>query len=94
MDVFEKMVKEIEDKQKKILQELEDHSNGDKAFVLGASYILEVCSNALDIFNDERAKLPQKRYLLYSIVPNLKLDGEKLVYQYKEQPFEAIKNMV
>jgi len=44
MEVFEKMVKKIEGKQKLILQELEDHSNGDKAFILGASYILEVCS--------------------------------------------------
>jgi hypothetical protein len=31
--------------------------------------------------------------LLDFIVPNLELDGEKLVYQYKE-PFEAIKEMV
>ncbi len=62
--------------------------------MLGASFILEVCSRALELFTDEKSKLPQKRYLLYSIVPNLKLDGEKLVYQYKEQPFEAIKNMV
>lgn len=35
------MVKEIESKQKLILQKLEDHSNDDKAFILGACYILE-----------------------------------------------------
>jgi site-specific DNA recombinase len=93
MDVFEKMVKEIESRQKTILQELEDHSNGDKAFILGASYILEVCSRALDIFNDERAKLDQKRYLLNFVVTNLELDGETLRFQYKE-PFNAIKDMV
>jgi len=93
MDVFEKMVKEIESKQKTILQELDDHSNGDKAFILGASYILEVYSRALDIFNDERAKLPQKAFLLNFVVTNLQLDGETLRFQYKE-PFNAIKELV
>jgi hypothetical protein len=46
------MVNGIELKQKTIPQELEDHSNGDKAFILGASYILEVCSRDLVIFNE------------------------------------------
>ena len=93
MDVFEKMVKDIETKQKTILQELEDHSNGDKAFVLGASYILEVCSRAVDIFDDVNSKLDQKRYLIDFVVSNMTLDGETLRFTLRE-PFDCIQNML
>ena len=57
------MVKEIEDKQKTILDDLEDHSNGDKAFEIGASYVLVVCSRAVELFKAESTELAQKRYL-------------------------------
>ena len=52
-----------------------------------------VCSNALTIFESERSKLAQKHFLLNFTVTNLQVDGNKLVFQYKE-PFNAIKEMV
>jgi hypothetical protein len=50
---FERMVKDIEKKQKDILEDLKDHSDGDKAFVIGASYLLDVCSRAVELFDAE-----------------------------------------
>ena len=88
-DVFESMVKEREVRQKTILQELEDHSNGDKAFVIGASYILDVCSRADKLFEAESTQLDQKRYLLSFVLTNMTLKGEKLNFTLKE-PFNAI----
>ena len=83
------MVKKIEKRQKDILEDLKDHSAGDKAFVIGASYLLDVCSRALELFEAESTKVEQKRYLIDFILSNATLDGEKLQFNLKE-PFEAI----
>jgi site-specific DNA recombinase len=88
-ELFEKMVKQREARQKVILQELEDHSNGDKAFVIGASYIIEVCSKATELFEAESSTIEQKRYLLDFVLSSITLKGEKLELTLKE-PFEAI----
>lgn len=88
-ELFEEMVQEIETKQKDITEQLEAHTSGDKAFVIGASYILDVCSRAVELFEAESSKVEQKRYLIDFIVSNMKLDGEKLVFNLKE-PFDAI----
>ncbi len=90
-ELFEELVKDTEVKQKAILQELEDHGNGNRAFVIGAQYILELASNAVELFTDERTKLEQKRYLLNFIVATTTFDGEKLVFNLKE-PFKALLN--
>jgi site-specific DNA recombinase len=92
-DIFEKMVKDIENKQKTILDDLEDHSNGDKAFVIGASYILDVCSRADELFDAEGTELAQKRYLISFVLTNMTLDGEKLDFTLVE-PFNAIADLV
>ena len=75
-----------------ILQELEDHTNGDKAYVIGASYILDICSRADTLFDAESSKLEQKRYLIDFVLTNIMLDGEKLEFTLKE-PFDAIAAM-
>lgn len=87
--LFERMVKKIEKRQKDILEDLKDHSAGDKAFVIGASYLLDVCSRALELFDAESTKVEQKRYLIDFILSNATLDGEKLQFNLKE-PFEAV----
>lgn len=88
-DIFERMVKKIEKRQKELLDDLKDHSSGDKAFVIGASYLLDVCSRAVELFDAESTKIEQKRYLIDFILSNASLDGEKLLFTLKE-PFEAI----
>lgn len=91
-DIFERMTKKIEVRQKEILDEVQDHSDGDKAFVIGASYLLDVCSRAVELFDAESSKVEQKRYLLDFILSNATLEGEKLHFTLKE-PFESVINM-
>ena len=92
-ELFESMVKDLDVKQKTITQELEDHASGDKAFVIGASYILDVASRGAELFDAESTELAQKRYLINFVLPNAKLDGEKLVFTLLE-PFDVIAEMV
>lgn len=79
-DIFERMVKKIEKRQKELLDDLKDHSNGDKAFVIGASYLLDICSRAVELFDAESIKIEQKRYLIDFILSNASLDGEKTTF--------------
>lgn len=88
-EMFERMVKERENRQKMILQELEDHSSGDKAYVIGASYLLDVCSRADILFDAPSSKLAQKRFLIDFVLSNIELDGENLEFTLKE-PFDVI----
>lgn len=88
-DLFERMVKKIEKRQKDLLDDLSDHSDGDKAFLIGASYLLDVCSRAVELFDAESTKVEQKRYLLEFILTYITLEGEKLHLTLKE-PFEAV----
>jgi site-specific DNA recombinase len=88
-DVFERMVKKIEKRQKELQDDLQDHSAGDKSFVIGASYLLDVCSRAVELFDAESTKVEQKRYLIDFILSNATLDDEKLQFTLKE-PFEAV----
>ncbi|QQS18619.1 hypothetical protein IPL68_00765 [Candidatus Saccharibacteria bacterium] len=75
-EIFERMVKKIEKRQKELLDDLHDHSAGDKSFVIGASYLLDVCSRAVELFDIECTKLEQKRYLIDFILSSATLDGE------------------
>ncbi len=60
--------------------------------VIGASYLLDVCSRAVELFDAESTKVEQKRYLLDFILSNATLYGEKLQFTLKE-PFEAVINI-
>lgn len=61
----------------------------DKAFVIGASFIVDVASRGVELFTSERSKLPQKRYLLDFIFSNVVLDGDRLIFTLKG-PFETL----
>ena len=86
---FERMVKGLEQRQRDITSQIEEHSDGDKAFVIGASYILEVCSRAVELFDAETTILEQKRYLIDFTLSNLTLEGKTLHFNLLE-PFDAI----
>ncbi len=75
-----------------VLQELEDHGNGNKAFLIGASFILEVCSRATDIFDSPHSSVEQKRYLLDFVFQNMVLEDKRLILPLK-QLFGAIAEM-
>lgn len=86
---FERMVKGLEQRQRDIMSQIEEQSDGDKAFVIGASYILEVCSRAVELFDAETTTLEQKRYLIDFTLSNLTLEGKTLHFNLLE-PFDAI----
>lgn len=91
--LFEEIVKEKEKEQEDLLEQLKDHGKADKVFVITASYILDIASRAVELFEAESSKVDQKRYLINFVLSNLKLDGEKLVFDLKE-PFDALAMMV
>ena len=83
------MVKGLEQRQRDIMSQIEEQSDGDKAFVIGASYILEVCSRAVELFDAGTTTLEQKRYLIDFTLSNLTLEGKTLHFNLLE-PFDAI----
>ena len=91
-DIFESMVQEKASRQKSLLQELEDHASGNKSFLIGTSYILDVCSRAVEMFDSPLTSMEPKRFLLDFIFSNMKLDGKKLELHLK-QPFLAVQEM-
>lgn len=88
-DVFERMVKKIEKRQEQLLDDLQDHSAGDKSFIIGASYLMDVCSRAVELFDADSTKVEQKRYLIDFVLSNTTLDSENLNLTLKK-PFEAV----
>ncbi len=89
MDIFEKMVQEKTERQNTILQELDDLSQGNKGFVIGATYILELCSRAVELFEAETTTLEQKRYIVETVLSNVQLTDKKLSFTVND-PFNAI----
>lgn len=88
-ELFEELIRDYEKRQQDITMQLEDHGKADKNFVITSSYILDVASRANELFEAESSKVAQKRYLLDFVLSNMRLDGEKLLFNLKE-PFDAI----
>ncbi|HML19701.1 MAG TPA: zinc ribbon domain-containing protein [Candidatus Dependentiae bacterium] len=59
----------------------------DKDYYLTAKYILEISSKAHDLFMS--SEVEGKRHLIKLVLSNLKLDGEKLVYD-AHKPFDLL----
>jgi site-specific DNA recombinase len=91
-DVFERMVKKIEIRQKEIKDELLDRNDDDEKFTLGAKSIIDVCNRASELFNSESTSLEQKRKLLDYLLSNATLEGKKLHLTVKN-PIEEVLNM-
>jgi len=93
-DIFESMVQQKANSQKTILQELEDHTNGNKSFLIGTSYILilDVCSRAVEIFDSLLTSIESRRFLLDFIFSNMKLKGKTIELPLK-QPFLAVQEI-
>lgn len=89
MDIFEKIIEEKTQRQNTILQELDDLSQGNKGFVIGATYILELCSRAVELFEAETTTLEQKRYIVETVLSNVQLTDKKLSFTIND-PFNAI----
>jgi site-specific DNA recombinase len=86
---FETMVRELEVKQKDFAQQMADHAEGDKNFVIGATYIVDLAARGATLFAAESTKLEQKRYLINLVLSNAKLDGKSLSFNL-EKPFDIL----
>lgn len=67
--------------------QLKSYTKADEQFGITVSYLLDVVSRAVDLF--ESSKADQKRQLVNLVLSNLELKGKKLCFNLKE-PFNAI----
>ncbi|OIO53478.1 hypothetical protein AUJ46_04735 [Candidatus Peregrinibacteria bacterium CG1_02_54_53] len=76
VEEYDKMFEENKQKETDLLEELKGHSEGDKAFHIAASYILELAKRAQELF--ECSQPDQKNRLLRFVFANCSVKGEKL----------------
>ena len=88
-ELFEQLVGELGDRQADLLSQMQDHSEGNERFVVAASKILEVASNASHLFLSEKVPVSHKRRLVEFVLSNLRWDGNKLLFELKS-PFDMI----
>jgi site-specific DNA recombinase len=88
-ELFEELIDEKVKLQSDILEQIKDHSKGNERFIVAASKIYDVASRASQLFLDANARPSAKRRLLEFALSNMRLDGDKLLFELKT-PFEAI----
>lgn len=86
-ETFEAKTAELKKRQREIDELLSKHTDADEQFTVTATSILDLASRAGELFAS--SKPDQKRQLLSFVLSNLRLDGEKLVYELNK-PFDAI----
>ncbi|MDD5055721.1 MAG: hypothetical protein PHZ00_05655 [Candidatus Peribacteraceae bacterium] len=74
-------------KEKDLLEELKGYNDGDEAFLISCSYILELTKHAQELFR--RSQPDQKNRLIRFVFANATVQGEKLDYKLKKL-FEGI----
>lgn len=86
-DEYDKRVGACKQQEEALLDQLKDHSKADEAFVISASYILELAKRAHELF--DRSQPEQKNRLMRFVFANADVQGEKLNYKLKNV-FEGI----
>lgn len=84
---YDEIVEELSDRQDFLNNQTQKHTEANKEFMIGSSYLLRLSQKALEIF--ESSKPEQKRRLIAFVLSNLKLEGKKLSFTLNE-PFDAI----
>jgi len=87
IEMYDKKVQEIKDKQEDILEQRKLHSKADKGFYIMASKILELANKSAELF--ESSEREQKRQLLQFVLQNCQLRGKNIDFTLKK-PFDAI----
>lgn len=88
-ELFEQLINEYTAQQQDILDQLKDHKEGDKRAIVNARRILELANKASEVFLAEGSKLDHKRSVVSLVLSNLRLEGDKLLFNLKE-PFDSI----
>ena len=87
IEMYDRKVQEIKDKQEDILEQRKLHSKADKGFYIMASRILELANKSAELF--ESSEREQKRQLLQFVLQNCQLRGKNIDFTLKK-PFDAI----
>lgn len=80
-DDYDKYVKKFKQEECKLLEDLQDHSKADEAFLLTSSYLLDLASRAHELFMSSQPA--QKNALLKLVLANIKADGKNLYIELK-----------
>lgn len=86
-DEYDKYVLKFKDQQDDLSSQLKDHIKADKTFLLTSSHIMELANRAPELY--QNSKEEQKRQLVNFVLSNLRLEGKKLLYNYKK-PFNEL----
>jgi site-specific DNA recombinase len=86
---YDEMVREAKSRQYALNQQLGQTDGDDEKFLITASYLLGIASRAKELFSATGSKVEPKQALVQFVLSNLKLDGEKLLFELKT-PFDVI----
>jgi len=86
-DEYDNLCKEWNSELEKAEQDIAEHSQAHKEFSIALSTLLDIAGRANELF--EISKPEQKRQLVNFIFSNLKLEGQKLVFNLK-MPFDQM----
>jgi len=80
-DEYDKYIQKFKQEECTLLEDLQDHSKADEAFLLTCTYLLNLASRAHELFMSSQPA--QKNALLKYLLANAKADGENLVVELK-----------
>lgn len=86
-DEYDKRVIEYDKEKQDLIEQMGEHSSGNKEFLITINKVLDLATRAADIF--ESSEVEEKTQLLNFLFQNLTLDGEKLLFELKI-PFKGI----
>jgi len=84
---YKAVIEKLKTRQAIISEQLKDHSEADKAFLISISSLFSITNRIEELF--VRSEVDQKRQLVNLVLSNLKLEGKKLVWEYKK-PFDMM----
>jgi len=89
-DEYDRKATELREKQNQINAELKIHNDADEKFAVTLTSLISLASKAYEIF--ESSKIEENRQLIAFMVLNLRINGEKLLFDLK-QPFNLMTNL-
>ena len=85
--MYDTKLKEYKEKQRKLFNEMQEHSEADEEFYITANTVFNLGNRALEIF--ESSETNEKRQLLNYLLQNCRLSGKNLVFTLRS-PFDKV----
>lgn len=92
-DILESLINTKTSRQTTIKQQLENYANGNKSFLTGSLFLVDVCSRLPELFNSDTRSIAQRRYLLDFVFQNIQLNQKSLTLPLK-QPLDLLADKV